>query len=215
MANERAISYLERIKLEDGSYVIKFPITTAKEVILNTETGETVEQIFNNVVRAVEAESYTLLEDFATLVGKIAGLVDDNINGNHIFRDNMKTDELITIIDGRFIPGSVSNGTSNALSYTMKEPIIFKNKPIKFQLKDIKHIVGDFDINVKVTFNALDDVPTWLDYTEAYLNEEFVSLTEAYKKQEGIDWAINFIFEARRIGDVGSIEIVDYMILHL
>lgn len=215
MAAERAISYLERIKQEDGSYVIKFPITTAKEVILNTETGETVEEIFNNVVRAVEAESYTLLEDFATLVGKIAGLVDDNINANHIFRDNMKTDELITLLYGRFQPGSVSNGTVEKLSYTMKKPLVMKNKPIKFQLKDMKNVTGEFNYNVKVTFNALDENPTWLDYTDDYLNENFITLTNAYKKEDGKDWAINFIFEAERVGDVGTIEVVDYMVLHL
>lgn len=215
MAAERAISYLERIKQEDGSYVIKFPITTAKEVILNTETGETVEEIFNNVVRAVEAESYTLLEDFATLVGKIAGLVDDNINANHIFRDNMKTDELITLLYGRFQPGSVSNGTVEKLSYTMKKPLVMKNKPIKFQLKDMKNVTGEFNYNVKVTFNALDENPTWLDYTDDYLNENFITLTNAYEKEDGKDWAINFIFEAERVGDVGTIEVVDYMVLHL
>lgn len=215
MAAERAISYLERIKQEDGSYVIKFPITTAKEVILNTETGETVEEIFNNVVRAVEAESYTLLEDFATLVGKIAGLVDDNINANHIFRDNMKTDELITLLYGRFQPGSVSNGTVEKLSYTMKKPLVMKNKPIKFQLKDMKNVTGEFNYNVKVTFNALDENPTWLDYTDDYLNENFITLTNAYKKEDGKDWAINFIFEAERVGDVGTIEVIDYMVLHL
>lgn len=215
MANERAISYLERVKLEDGTYVIKFPITTAREVILNHETGETVEQIFNNVVRAVEAESYTLLEDFATLVGKIAGLVDDNINANHIFRDNMKTDDLIAVSSGRFQSGSISNSSANKLSYTMKDPIIVENKPIKFQLKDIKHVTGDFDYRVLVTFNALDEEPTWLDYTEKYLNGEFITLNVDYVKNGNNKWAINFIFEATRVGDIGNIEIVDYMVLHL
>lgn len=215
MAKERAISYLEHIKLEDGSYVIKFPITTAKEVILNIETGETVEQVFNNVVRQVEAESYTLLEDFATLVGKIAGLVDDNINSNHIFRDNMKTDDLITVLFGRFQPGSVSNGTDAKLSYTMKQPLVLKDKPIKMQLKDIVNVSGDFKYDVKMTFNALDTNPTWLDCTEAYKNQEFVNLTEAYQKEDGKDWAINFIFTAERTGTTGTIEVVDYMLLHL
>lgn len=215
MANKRAISYLEHIKLEDGSYVIKFPITTAKEVILNTETGETVEQVFSNVVRQVEAESYTLLEDFATLVGKIAGLVDDNLNTNHIFRDNMKNDELIDILFGRFQPGSVSNGTDAKLSYTMKKPLVVKDKPIKMQLKDIINISGDFKYDVKMTFNALDTSPTWLDCTEAYKNNEFVSLTEAYEKEDDKDWALNFIFTAERTSATGTIEVVDYMLLHL
>lgn len=215
MAYEKAISYLERIKLEDGNYVIKFPITTAKEVILNIETGETVEEIFNNVVRQVEAESYTLLEDFATLVGKVAGLVDDNINANHIFRDNMKTDDLITVIYGRFQPGSVSNGSVDKLSYTMKNPIIVKDKPIKMQLKDIKNVNGTFNYSVKMTFNALDTNPTWLDCTDAYKNGDFVSLTKSYEKEDGKDWALNFIFEADRTSDTGTIEVVDYMLLHI
>ena len=158
---QRAISFLERVKLDDGTYVIKLPITTADQVIYDMESGETIHQIFNDALRAVTAESYTLLEDFAVLVGKIAGLVDDNVFGNHIFRDNMKTDELIKVISGKFIPGCVTNGTETMLSFTLKNPIEFENKPIKFQLRDMKNVVGEFNYRLKVTFNALDDEPVF------------------------------------------------------
>ena len=214
---EKAISYLERVKLDDGSYVIKLPITSANEVIYNLETGETIHQIFNDALRAVQAESYTLLEDFAILVSKIAGLVDDNIVGHHIYRDNMKTNELITVQSGRFAPGSVSNGTEKKLAFHMKNPIVLKDKPIKLQLKTINNIIGDFNINIKVTFNALDDEPMWIDYTDYYNEGRFIPLTVDYmsRKQQDIPWAINFIFEAERVTDIGSIEIVDFMVLHL
>jgi hypothetical protein len=215
--NERAVSYLERVKLDDGTYVIKLPITSANEVIYNLETGETIHQIFNDAIRAVQAESYTLLEDFATLVGKIAGLVDDNINGHHIYRDNMKTNELINVTAGRFVPGSVGNGGESKLCFELKKPIVLDHKPIKVQFKDMKHVVGDFNINIKITFNALDDEPIWVDYTDYYNEEKFLSLTVDYmaKKQAGVNWAINFKFEAERVTDIGNIEVVDFIILHL
>lgn len=215
--NERAISYLERVKLDDGTYVIKLPITSANEVIYDLETGETIHQIFHDALRAVQAESYTLLEDFATLVGKIAGLVDDNIDGHHIYRDNMKTNDNITVEYGKFVPGSVSNGTEDKLCFQLKNPLVLKDKPIKLQFKDMKHVVGDFNFRVRITFNALDDEPIWVDYTDYYMEGRFMPLTVDYasKKQAGVDWAINFKFEATRVTDIGNIELVDFMILHL
>lgn len=214
---ERAMAVVERVKLEDGNYVIKLPVTSAEQVIYDLETGETIHEIFNNALRAVLAESYTLLEDFATLVGKIAGLVDDNIDAHHIFRDNMKYDNLINLQNGRFQPGSISNGTEDKLVFSMKNPIVLKNKPVKFELKSINNIIGNINIKVRMTFNALDDEPIWIEYTDHYNNELFLPLTAdvAARKQDGVDWAINFVFEAERLDPQSSIEVVDYIVLHL
>lgn len=83
------------------------------------------------------------------------------------------------------------------------------------QLKDIKNVNGTFNYSVKMTFNALDTNPTWLDCTDAYKNGDFVSLIKSYEKEEGKDWALNFIFEADRTSETGTIEVVDYMLLHI
>ena len=67
------------------------------------------------------------------------------------------------------------------------------------------------------SFNALDDEPIWIEYTDHYNNELFLPLTAdvAARKQDGVDWAINFVFEAERLDPQSSIEVVDYIVLHL
>ena len=214
MIEEKAISVLHRIKQEDGSYVIYLPITTTKEVIANEETGESMADILNNVIRVVQSESYTLLEDFATIVGKLAGLIDENIIAHHVYRDNMKTEDNIRISDGVFTPGTITNNSDGMLTYTLSTPIELEDKPLKFQFKDIKNITGDFNYSLSVTFNALDAVPTWIDITNYYKNNLFYSVGKL-EKDPNNKWAMNFLFQASRTGATGSFEVSDFMILHI
>ena len=214
MIEEKAISVLHRIKQEDGSYVIYLPITTTKEVIANEETGESMADILNNVIRVVQSESYTLLEDFATIVGKLAGLIDENIIAHHVYRDNMKTEDNIRISDGVFTPGTITNNSDGMLTYTLSTPIELEDKPLKFQFKDIKNITGDFNYSLSVTFNALDAVPTWIDITNYYKNNLFYSVGKL-EKDTNNKWAMNFLFQASRTGATGSFEVSDFMILHI
>ena len=214
MIEEKAISILQRIKQEDGSYVIYLPITTTKEVIANEETGESMADILNNVIRVVQSESYTLLEDFATIVGKLAGLIDENIIAHHVYRDNMKTEDNIRISDGVFTPGTITNNSDGMLTYTLSTPIELEDKPLKFQFKDIKNITGDFNYSLSVTFNALDAVPTWIDITNYYKNNLFYSVGKL-EKDPNNKWAMNFLFQASRTGATGSFEVSDFMILHI
>ena len=214
MIEEKAISILQRIKQEDGSYVIYFPITSTKEVIANEETGESMADILNNVIRVVQSESYTLLEDFATIVGKLAGLIDENIIAHHVYRDNMKTEDNIRISDGVFTPGTITNNSDGMLTYTLSTPIELEDKPLKFQFKDIKNITGDFNYSLSVTFNALDAVPTWIDITNYYKNNLFYSVGKL-EKDPNNKWAMNFLFQASRTGATGSFEVSDFMILHI
>ena len=214
MIEEKAISILQRIKQEDGSYVIYFPITSTKEVIANEETGESMADILDNVIRVVQSESYTLLEDFATIVGKLAGLIDENIIAHHVYRDNMKTEDNIRISDGVFTPGTITNNSDGMLTYTLSTPIELEDKPLKFQFKDIKNITGDFNYSLSVTFNALDAVPTWIDITNYYKNNLFYSVGKL-EKDPNTKWAMNFLFQASRTGATGSFEVSDFMILHI
>ena len=214
MIEERAISILQRVKQEDGSYVIYLPITTTKEVIANEETGESMADILNNIIRVVQSESYTLLEDFATIVGKLAGLLDENIIAHHVYRDNMKTSDGITINNGMFVPGTVNSTSDGLLSYTLSNPLELEDKPLKFQFKDIKKITGDFNYALKVTFNALDVSPTWIDITDYYKNDLFYSVGKM-EKDPNKKWAINFLFQASRTSATGSFEVSDFMILHI
>ena len=214
MIEEKEISVLHRIKQEDGSYVIYLPITTTKEVIANEETGESMADILNNVIRVVQSESYTLLEDFATIVGKLAGLIDENIIAHHVYRDNMKTEDNIRISDGVFTPGTITNNSDGMLTYTLSTPIELEDKPLKFQFKDIKNITGDFNYSLSVTFNALDAVPTWIDITNYYKNNLFYSVGKL-EKDPNNKWAMNFLFQASRTGATGSFEVSDFMILHI
>lgn len=214
MIEEKAISILQRIKQEDGSYVIYLPITTTKEVIANEETGESMADILDNVIRVVQSESYTLLEDFATIVGKLAGLIDENIITHHVYRDNMKTEDNIRISDGVFTPGTITNNSDGMLTYTLSTPIELEDKPLKFQFKDIKNITGDFNYSLSVTFNALDAVPTWIDITNYYKNNLFYSVGKL-EKDPNNKWAMNFLFQASRTGATGSFEVSDFMILHI
>lgn len=214
MIEERAISVLQRVKQEDGTYVIYLPVTTTKEVIANTETGESMADILNNIIRVVQSESYTLLEDFATVVGKLAGLVDENFTANHIYRDNMKTADGLNINTGLFVPGSVSSTSDGILSFSLANPIVLDDKPLKFQLKDIKNITGNFNTTVRVTFNALDAVPTWIDITDHYNNNLFYSVGKL-EKDPNTDWAINVSIQANRTSAEGIYEVSDLMILHI
>lgn len=214
MLEGKAISILQRIKQEDGSYVIYLPITTTKEVIANEETGESMADILDNVMRVVQSESYTLLEDFATIVGKLAGLIDENIIAHHVYRDNMKTEDNIRVSDGIFTPGAITNNSDGMLTYTLSTPIELEDKPLKFQFKDIKNITGEFNYSLSVTFNALDTVPTWIDITNYYKNNLFYSVGKL-EKDPNKKWAMNFLFQASRTGATGSFEVSDFMILHI
>lgn len=214
MIEEKAISVLQRIKQEDGSYVIYLPINTTKEVIADIETGQTMDEMLQDIIHVVQSESFTLLEDFATIVGKLAGLVDENFTANHIYRDNMKTSDGITISNGIFTPGSVSSNSDGLLSFTLANPLVLEEKPLRFQFKDIKNVTGGFTTNIRVTFNALDSAPTWIDITNYYKNDTFYPVGNI-DKDPNRNWAINISVQATRASSEGTMEITDLMLLHI
>ena len=56
MPTETVVSTLHKVKQEDGTYVTYFPINTAKEVYVNMETKETLDDKLNDLENAASVK---------------------------------------------------------------------------------------------------------------------------------------------------------------
>ena len=207
MEDANAVAVLQRTKQEDGSYIISLPVNTSDEVLTNLQSGETLTD------RLIELNnrSMGLLQDLSTIVLCLSPVLTEDLNLNHIYRENFKTDKNLVVTNGTFEPGSISG---NQVGYHLKQGIRTYKKPILVSVKDIKtpNLVSTNNVSVQVTANFEDEQPLWIDCTEEYLAGMDVNIPIDYVKEEGKPWSINFKFNMK---SEETIIISDLIISHI
>ena len=207
MNDANAVAVLQRTKQEDGSYIISLPINTSDEVLTNLQSGETLTD------RLIELNnrSMGLLQDLSAIVLCLSPILTEDLNLNHIYRENFKSDNNLLITNGVFEPGSISG---NEISYQLKQGIRTFKKPILVSAKDIKSLkpADARNVSVQVTVNFEDSQPLWIDCTEEYLLGSDVNIPIEYDKEDGKPWSINFRFNMR---STEAVVISDLIISHI
>lgn len=187
----RVISTLQRVKDVDGSYIITLPINTIEDVYVNLDTGETLVDLMNFVVGGVNDNKASIVEDMATVLSKIAGLIDDNLSLNHIHRENFKTDSNLIVTQGTFESGSVRAGNNQSYDFKFKNPVELKSKPEKFKLQHVIKYVGSPTLSCEITFNAKDSSPQWFDCASVLASNIYALVPAITNKEQGVPYAIN------------------------
>lgn len=136
-----------------------------------------------------------LSDDLATLVHKLAGLIDDRLVLNTLYRENFKDTTNIQLNIGLHAPGYIQSIQNTGLSFTLKKPIELKIEPKSFKVKHYIEFVGLPSISCQVTFNALDTNPQWFDVNRAILLSDFFEIPEMVK-EEGKPYAFNVRIQA-------------------
>lgn len=206
MSDANAVAVLQRTKQEDGSYIISLPVNTSDEVLTNLQSGETLTD------RLIELNnrSMGLLQDLSTIILCLSPVLTEDLSLNHIYRENFKTTNKLSITDGNFEPGSIS-GTE--IQYSLKHGIKTFKKPVLVSIKDIKSLeLNEENVNVYLTVNHDDTNPLWIECTEEYLSGNDITVPLDCEKEQGKPWSINVRFH---INNNESVSISDLVIAHI
>ena len=130
-----------------------------------------------------------MADDLATLVFNLAGLLDNDMEFNQIFRENFKNDDNLNIINGQYNMGSIESA-NNVLEFQLNEAKAMDIVPSKFKLKHYIEMIGVVGIECKLTFNGLDNEPFWFNANDAILDGSFFEIPE-FEKEEDIPYALN------------------------
>lgn len=204
---EQVTSVLQRIKDENGDYIITLNYNTMDEVLESLETGRTLRQINTEINDKQEG----LLDDLATIIYNLAGLLDNKMDLNQIYRENFKDQSNINLISGQYEDGCVKGSNNQSLVFSLNEPKELKFKPEKVKLRHIIKYKGVLNLNVDITFNALDTQPTWFNINEAVTTDKFLKIPD-FNKEEDKAYAMNIKFNGTCDGS-SSIEISDIMVM--
>ena len=153
-----------------------------------------------------------MADDLATLVYNLAGLLDNDMDFNQIFRENFKNDDNLNILNGTHEIGYLTSD-ENGLDFMLFEPKGLTLQPKKFKLKHYMEIVGTVGVECQLTFNGLDDEPFWFNANDAILNGSFFDIPE-FEKQDDIPYALNFRIKCN-CNSNSSIKISDFMVVFI
>ena len=165
----------------------------------------------NNIV--INSKQEGMLDDLATVIFNLAGLLDNQLDLNYIFRENFKTPDRLSIITGNHEPGSLNAIAGSGLNFKLKNPMELKTPPKKFKIKHIIEITGLPSLNCEITFNALDSSPYWFSANDAILNASFFEIPE-FQKDEDIPYAMNIRIYGS-CNSSSSLKISDLMVMFI
>ena len=153
-----------------------------------------------------------MADDIATLVFNLAGLLDNDMEFNQLFRENFKNDDNLNVISGQYNMGSIES-VDGVLEFQLNEAKAIDTIPSKFKLKHYMEILGVVNIECKLTFNGLDENPLWFDANDAILDGSFFDIPE-FEKEENIPYALNINIKCE--GSVDSVlKISDIMVVFI
>lgn len=161
------------------------------------------------VIRSIQEG---MADDLATLVYNLAGLLDNDMTFNQIFRENFKNDDNLNIMNGIHEIGYLLSDEVG-LEFSLYESKGLITKPKKFKLKHYMELVGTVGMECEITFNGLDDIPFWFNANEAILNGSFFDIPE-FDKQDEIPYALNFRIKCSCDSN-SSIKISDFMVVFI
>lgn len=186
--NNAAVSVLQRTKQADGSYIITLPINTSDEVYTNIDEGE----VLSDRLLSIKNTESSMLDDMATLLLKMSPLVTGNLNLNHIFKDDFKTVNNISVTTGNHEPGALSG---ERIVYQLANGIKRDTRPRKITIKDIKNReVVEGEVSVYVSVNFEDINVYWIDCTQEYLQQKAINIPYLDGKEADKPWNINVKF---------------------
>lgn len=222
--------YDENKIYEKGSVIIRVNEDGVYELLVSTKdsvTGEFSEEDWekvsftdlfkdssvitqNNII--INNIQEGMADDLATLVYNLAGLLDNDMSFNNIFRENFKNDDNLNITNGIHEIGYLLSD-EDGLEFSLYESKGLITQPKKFKLKHYMELVGTVGMECEITFNGLDDNPFWFNANEAILNGSFFDIPE-FDKQDEIPYALNFRIKCS-CDSSSSIKISDFMVVFI
>lgn len=161
---------------------------------------------------AIKTVQEGMADDLATLVYNLAGLLDNDMEFNQIFRENFKNIDNINLINGQHNIGSLES-KNNILEFQLNEAKAIDSIPSKFKLKHYIEMVGVVGIECNLTFNGLDDEPFWFNANDAILDGSFFEIPE-FEKEENIPYALNINIKCNCEAN-SSVKISDIMVVFI
>ncbi len=153
-----------------------------------------------------------MADDTATLVFHLAGLLDNAMEFNQIFRENFKNDDNLNLITGVYNMGSIET-VDGVLEFQFHEPKAMELAPKKYKLKHYIELMGVVGIECQITFNGLDENPFWFNANDAVLDGSFFEIPE-FEKEDDIPYALNI--RIRCNGDPETfVKISDLMVVFI
>lgn len=210
---EKVVSSLLRVKDELGNYVTTLPINTLEEVIVNVETGKTLATLITEMVDEIVQSKEYIIKDLVNVVCDIAPFTDLTRDSSHIYINNLKTKDGLTITKGAFEEGRLYTD-DNDLEFSLTQPLSTEFLPSKVLIKTINKNVGNIAYEVQVTNNALDAEPVLENCSEAVKNGAYFTFTNM-TKQADTSWAIGLRFKATKSQSTDKIDIYHLSIARL
>lgn len=187
------------ISLIDGSYKM---ITAIKDNITGPyDPDEWQEVSFSELFKdssvitqnntIIQTKQEAMSDDIATLLYELAGLVDNRLNLNVLYRENFKTSDYLDITTGMHVPGCIYALPGSGIDFSIK-PVQLKIEPVKFRIKHYIELSGLSTIGCNITFNALDKDPYWFNANDAILSGDFFDIPfDEFEKEAGVPYALD------------------------
>lgn len=161
----------------------------------------------------IQNKQQAIADDVATLLHELAGLVDNRLELNTLFRENFKNSDKLNIKNGLHVPGSLQAIPGSGIEFELSEPIVLKINPSSFKLKHMIEMSGLPTLGCSITFNALDAEPYWFNANDSILSADFFKIPlDAFVKEEDVPYAMNI----KIFGDCdssSSLKISDLMVV--
>lgn len=207
-------SVLQRVKDSNGNYVVTLPVNTVEEVYVNLESGETLADLLGLVVGEMNDNKATIVEDLASVLAALTGILDLNLSLNHIYRENFKTAKNLDIKSGNFESGCIRAENNEKIDISFKDPYIITNTPEKFKFSHVLKYVGAPELTCQITFNAKDSVPKWFDCGTVFASGTYATVPKIENKEPDIPYAINIRLTGT-CNEASTLEISDITVIQV
>lgn len=189
------------IFMQDGVYKIG---VINKDGVTGPFSKEFVDEIiFTNLFKdstlltqndiTIQSKQQAITDDLSTLVCELAGMLDNNLQLNTLYRENFKSSDFLNISLGMHIPGCVKAIPGQGIDFQLKNPVELKIKPSVFKVKHMIELLGiPNTLGCEITFNALDSDPYWFSANDALLSANFFEIpADKFIKEDDKPYAMN------------------------
>lgn len=212
--SQKIISALTRVKDDNDEYVLILPINTIEDVMVDLNSGETLAELIDGIIKDTDDTRLTVIEDLSSVVNTLAGLIDVKLPLNHIYRENFKNTSNILKTAGTFFEGGVKALQNKNIDFKFINPIDLKSKPDKFKITHISKYIGSPAITCLITFNAKDTRPSWFDCKDVFSSGLFAEVPEIPNKEANKPYSLNIHFRCS-CNSSSTFEMNDLSILHV
>lgn len=212
---QQIMSGLLRVRTDkNGEYTLVLPNNTIEDVFVSLKSKVTLKEVLKDMVEDIDDARLTLTEDLAAVVNSLAGLIDTRLPLNHIYRENFKTKDNVSITHGTYTGGGIKASQEQNMDFKLKNPIELKKIPEKFKITQMSKYVGSPQLTFLITFNAKDSQPQWFDCTASVTSGLFTVVPEIPNKEAEKPYALDFRVRCN-CNDSSTFEIIDFMVLHV